>query len=118
MSVCTEWIAEESILAPTLEVLELSVKQGDADVQMFALTAVARLVGAARQRLTYHPLCSPTLVRIVRRLLHPDARQEFANLARVTPSDVQEYDERSRELMEKAAAVKAFWGAMSESDGV
>ena len=29
-----------------------------------------------------------------------------------------EYDERSRELMEKAAAVKIFWDAMSQSDGV
>ena len=69
-------------------------------------------------RLTHHPECAPILVRILRRHVHPDTRQEFAKLASVTPSDVEEYDERSRELMEKAAAVKIFWDAMSQSDGV
>ena len=52
------------------------------------------------------------------RHVHPGTRQEFAKLASVTPSDVEEYDERSRELMEKATAVKIFWNAMSQSDGV
>ena len=105
-------------LAITLDALEVSLWQGDADVQIFALTALVRLVGSGRVRLTHHPECAPILVRILRRHVHPDTRQEFAKLASVTPSDVEEYDERSRELMEKAAAVKIFWDAMSQSDGV
>ena len=118
VSICTEWIAGESILAITLDALEVSLWQGDADVQIFALTALVRLVGSGRVRLTHHPECAPILVRILRRHVHPGTRQEFAKLASVTPSDVEEYDERSRELMEKAAAVKIFWDAMSQSDGV
>ena len=73
-------------------------------------------------RLTHHPECAPILVRILpappRPPRHTAGVRLTSNLASVTPSDVEEYDERSRELMEKAAAVKIFWDAMSHSDGV
>ena len=94
----------------------MRVKQSDIDGQIFALTAVARLMSAGRERLTYHPICAPMLVKIVRPLIHGGHRSKFAGLARVTESDVKEYDELSKHIVEMAASVKVFWFSMSQSD--
>jgi hypothetical protein len=114
--VCTPAVATSAVMVNALSFMEVTLRENDITVQIFALRAVCALMRTARVRLTYHPEAFPILTRIVRRFSETSTRATFLGDLLPEAVDVEEWDRLVDELMARAASVKVFWHAVKRPD--